>query len=69
MRDDFKALQHLDIGRNPMTDRSCAAFTTALNRGALPALRRIFTQDAPGYKFSEEAGQALHQAITTRIRL
>ena len=68
-KDDFKALQNLDIGRNPMTDRSCAAITTALNRGALPALRKIFTEDAPGYKFSEEAGQALHQAITTRIRL
>ena len=66
-KDDFKALERLDIGENPITDRGCATITTAINRGALPALLQIFTKAALGYELSEETCEALHQAITTRI--
>ena len=76
-KDDFKALGKLSFSHNRITNRSYASITSAINRGALPALFDVINRDQgwheefPGqfepYAISEEASRALDEVIMTRI--
>ena len=53
-----------------ITDRSYATITSAIKRGALPALFDVINREDiqfEGYEISEEASEALDEVIETRI--
>tara|TARA_B110001452_G_scaffold115858_1_gene96081 strand:+ start:987 stop:1922 length:936 start_codon:yes stop_codon:yes gene_type:complete len=46
-KDDFKALELLDLERNQLTDMGCDTLVAALQAGALPAIKSFIDKHAP----------------------
>ena len=57
--DALKALVHLDLDRNQITDAGCASLASALRGGALPALEVLELNVTPA---SEQARDAVYSS-------
>ena len=63
-KDDFKALEDLDIEHNEITDVGMAKLLSAINSGGVPSLSDLASRD--GNDASDEAVKAVHDAIQRR---
>ena len=62
-KDDFKALEKLDLHDNKITDAGCAMVEKAIDAGGLPAVRRAFDVNLESDFASEEATAAVDDAL------
>ena len=65
--DDFKALEHLYLDSNELTDASCAFIVGAIDRGLMPALKTVVVSGNP--TTSAAARQAVEDALAKRSQV
>ena len=67
-KDDFKSLEHLQLDGAALTDTGCTTLITAINRGALPAMRCMFGPHAGLSVRNLSFDYSIHDAVKDALK-